>query len=54
MIEGLSMGQGNFRYTAHCLRGHLYDEPNTRIDKSGYQFCRTCDRDVKRRKKKND
>ena len=45
-------GRGNFRYTAHCLRGHLYDEPNTRIDKNGWQFCLTCDRDVKRRKNK--
>jgi hypothetical protein len=42
--------RGNFRwYAAQCGKGHLYDEANTRIDKLGYQCCRRCDRDRKRR-----
>lgn len=28
----------------HCLRGHPFDETNTRITRDGHRDCRTCDR----------
>lgn len=27
----------------HCIRGHRFSEKNTRIDKNGWRYCRTCD-----------
>ena len=36
-------------YRAHCGKGHLYDETNTRVDEKGYQRCRRCDRDRQRK-----
>lgn len=32
-----------------CRNGHLYDEPNTRINDKGYRQCRACDRDMARK-----
>jgi hypothetical protein len=29
----------------HCSNGHLYDEVNTRFEKSGRRKCRACDRE---------
>lgn len=34
-----------------CLRGHLFDPANTRIDKRGSRHCRACDRDRMARKR---
>ncbi len=41
--------RGNFRYVARCPKGHLYGETNTRITKEGWQECRECDRNRKRK-----
>ena len=32
----------------HCPRGHVYDEENTRLDKSGARKCRACARERQR------
>jgi hypothetical protein len=43
------------RLKTECIKGHLYDEKNTRITKAGKRQCRECDRirtaerDAKRR-----
>lgn len=45
--RGMSQTAINRRKT-HCLRGHLYDEANTRITVKGHlteRACRTCVRD---------
>jgi hypothetical protein len=36
---------------SRCLRGHAFDERNTRMTPSGQQYCRTCDRLRKANKK---
>lgn len=33
----------------HCVRGHPYDETNTRINRDGSKQCRACDRERQRR-----
>ena len=33
----------------HCLRGHEYTPENTRVDKHGKRYCRTCHRERNRR-----
>lgn len=39
------MLQDGVKYGAtHCLRGHPYNEENTRRDKLGRRYCRACDR----------
>lgn len=38
---------------ASCLRGHPYDEENTRVY-GGRQFCRECDRDRRRKRASSD
>lgn len=30
---------------SHCIRGHAFDEANTRLTPTGAQQCRTCARD---------
>ncbi len=42
--------RGRFRYVARCIRGHLFDAANTRITEEGWQVCRACDRDRKRKR----
>jgi hypothetical protein len=29
----------------HCLRGHLFDEENTYVDRKGHRRCRQCAKD---------
>lgn len=36
----------------HCPQGHSYNEENTRVSR-GSRFCRTCDRDKAREKRRN-
>ena len=42
----------------HCLRGHLFDEANTYVDKHGKRSCKTCRRvafrEWKRRRKADE
>ena len=33
----------------HCFKGHLLDEKNTRVDKKGHRYCRTCHLERQRR-----
>lgn len=33
----------------HCVRGHAYDEANTRYLKRGWRACRACDRENQKR-----
>ncbi len=35
----------------HCPRGHPYDEQNTRRDRAGGRYCRTCNRERMRVKR---
>lgn len=37
---------------AHCIRGHLFDEENTRITQTGGRQCRRCEGERKRRKRR--
>ncbi len=34
----------NNQLKTHCLRGHEYNEENTRINSKGYRACKECDR----------
>lgn len=42
----LRAGRARGRYSGvtHCIRGHAFDKPNTRITISGARSCRTCAR----------
>lgn len=40
-----------WRSKTHCPRQHPYDEANTRVDKQGRRFCRTCAREHMRRQR---
>lgn len=42
----------NLRKT-HCVRGHAFDEANTRIDRRGYRQCRACGREKWHRRSKS-
>lgn len=44
VLRGDSITGRNARKT-HCLRGHPFDEQNTRIMKGGGRACRACDRE---------
>jgi hypothetical protein len=35
----------------HCLRGHPFDERNTRITRRGERCCRACDRQLARERR---
>jgi hypothetical protein len=41
MLRGQSLPAQNVRKT-HCLRGHPFDEKNTRIESDGARVCRRC------------
>lgn len=35
---------GTGQYATHCPQGHPYDEVNTYVDKRGFRYCKTCQR----------
>ena len=37
-------GKKGKRYVSHCPQGHMYDDLNTLVRKSGARTCRTCKR----------
>lgn len=46
--ENILRGNGASAWCAaqvECVNGHAFDEANTRVDKAGKRFCRTCNRD---------
>ena len=44
------MPKGDYeRSKTHCVRGHAYDEKNTRFNGDGSRHCRTCDSEKKKR-----
>ena len=43
--------QLNRRQRSHCIRGHPFDERNTRINPDGRRDCRQCRREYMRRKR---
>lgn len=47
-LRGISPPAVNAAKT-HCIRGHPFDEDNTRIAANGGRICRICDRAEKRR-----
>jgi hypothetical protein len=47
MIEKGRYRNGN-SYKSHCVRGHEFNEENTRIDVKGGRRCRACDREWQR------
>lgn len=44
---------GNHNHAAKraCIRGHKFDQGNTRVDANGHRWCRTCSREASRRSK---
>lgn len=34
----------HYAHKTHCVRGHAFDDANTRIDQYGHRTCRTCRR----------
>lgn len=47
MLRGNTIPAKNVAKT-HCLRGHPFDEKNTRINKEGARRCRACNRGYSR------
>lgn len=47
MMRGNTIPAKNAAKT-HCLRGHPFDEKNTRISKEGARRCRACNRGYSR------
>ena len=47
VLRGISFSAVNAVKT-QCLRGHLFDERNTRIGTLGSRFCRECQREYRR------
>lgn len=41
--RGAGLAAANARAT-HCIRGHAFDEANTRIRANGSRYCRACER----------
>jgi hypothetical protein len=38
----IAKGRGNNQRKTHCIKGHPFDEENTRIDRRGHRVCRAC------------
>ncbi len=47
LLRGKGLAAANFRKT-HCPKSHPYDLLNTRVDKRGRRYCRTCERAARR------
>lgn len=42
LAENISRGAHPNKSKTHCLRGHLFDYKNTKIDAGGWRQCRAC------------
>lgn len=49
IADMLSKGRHREQRKTHCKSGHLFDEENTYLRKSGARVCRTCRREGMRR-----
>lgn len=49
VTDKVNLGRSPFFYSKHCPHGHLFDEENTYIRKSGRRDCRGCQRLSSRR-----
>lgn len=47
--ENLRRGRLLRQPITQCIRGHSYDEANTRLNRKGARVCRSCDRQRRRR-----
>lgn len=43
-----NMQRGAYGAAIHCQKGHPFNEANTWMDKRGYRWCRTCQRERQR------